>query len=68
MRVRLTVKLAEVVNGVDLSHASEGDILDLDSRDAAMLIAGGWAELVPEPKARRRGSGRDDDRPESADV
>ena len=49
MRVRLTVKLAEMVNGVDLSRHREGDILDLSDRDAAMMIAGGWAELVGDP-------------------
>ena len=48
VRVRLTVKLAEAVNGVDLSHSHEGDVIQLDSRDALMLLAEGWAELVGE--------------------
>jgi hypothetical protein len=50
MLVRLTVKLADMVNGVDLSQWSEGDVIELPARAAAMLIAEGWAELVPEPE------------------
>jgi hypothetical protein len=50
--VRLTRKLAQVIDGVDLSDASVGDRLDLPQRDAGMLIAEGWAE--PEAKGRRR--------------
>lgn len=48
MLVRLTVKLAEVVNGLDLSHCAEGDVIDVTERDAAMLIAEGWAERTTE--------------------
>lgn len=44
MLVRLTKKLAEVVNGLDLSQCAEGDLLDLPERDARMLLAEGWAE------------------------
>jgi hypothetical protein len=46
MVVRLTAKLAEVVNGVDLSRYREGDVIELPARDAAMLLAERWAELV----------------------
>jgi hypothetical protein len=46
MTVRLTKKLADVVNGLDLSHCSEGDVIDLPTRHAQMLIAEGWAEEV----------------------
>lgn len=46
LRVRLIRKLAERLNGVDLSKARVGDSLDLPSKDARMLIAEGWAELV----------------------
>jgi hypothetical protein len=48
MRVRLTVKLADVVNGVDLSRYREGDVIELTRRDAMIMMAGGWAELVTE--------------------
>ena len=50
MRVRLTVKLAEVVEGVDLSAFSEGDLIELSKEDARLLIAGGWAERVREQR------------------
>ena len=46
MKVRLTSKLSELINGVDLSNAREGDVLDLSPRDALVLIAEGWASPV----------------------
>jgi hypothetical protein len=46
MRVRLIMKLAETVNGLDLSHCHEGDIIELSAGQAAMLIREGWAEHV----------------------
>jgi hypothetical protein len=49
LRVRLIRKLAERVNGVDLSKVHVGDSLDLPSKDARLLIAEGWAELVEPP-------------------
>lgn len=54
MLVRLTVKLAEMVNGVDLSPYREGDVVELPERDCDMLIAERWAEpLVPAVQSRR---------------
>jgi hypothetical protein len=50
MYVKLTAKLAEVVEGVDLSAHSEGDVIDLSERDANLLILGGWAQLMPPPE------------------
>ena len=61
MVVRLTAKLAEVVNGVDLSRYQEGDIVELPARDAEMLLAEGWADLVVDSDittSPRRPSGR----------
>ena len=49
LRVRLIRKLAERVNGVDLSKVHVGESLDLPSKDARILIAEGWAELVELP-------------------
>jgi len=43
MRVRLTRRLADYIDGVDLSRRSVGDLLDLPEHDAAMLVAEGWA-------------------------
>lgn len=50
LRVRLVRKLADVLNGVDLSTVRVGDCVDVRARDARMLIAEGWAEVVdPHP-------------------
>ena len=46
MRVRLTRRFAECVDGIDLSTFHVGDLLDLSPHDAGMLIAEGWAALV----------------------
>ena len=43
MRVRLTKKLAEKIDGIDLRGRAIGDTLDLNPRDAAVLVAEGWA-------------------------
>lgn len=48
-RIRLTRKLANSVNGVDLSTRRVGDIFDLRSEDASIVISEGWAELWVEP-------------------
>jgi hypothetical protein len=46
MLVRLTVKLAEVLDGIDLSHCAEGDVIEIADRQGDVLIAEGWAERV----------------------
>lgn len=46
MKVRLTRKFSNLLNGIDLSRYEKGDILDLSPHDADMLIAEGWAERV----------------------
>ena len=46
MHIRLTRKLAEMLNGVDLRAFTVGEVLQLDERYAAMLVAEGWAETV----------------------
>ena len=43
MKVRLTRKLSELIDGVDLSQVRAGDTLDLSPRDALILVAEGWA-------------------------
>ena len=45
MRIRLTRKLADCLDGVDVSHYSAGDVLDLPTREAHLLVAEGWAVL-----------------------
>lgn len=44
--IRLTRKLAGVINGCDLRPYKVGQILDLEDRVALMLLAEGWAEPV----------------------
>ncbi len=51
MEVRLTRKLADAIDGVDLSAFRVGDVLQLPWRSAWLLIAEGWAEMIE----RRRG-------------
>ena len=48
MRLRLIRKLANVINGLDLSRTKVGGIIDLPRREADMLLAEGWAEPVPD--------------------
>lgn len=47
--MRLIRKLAPILNGIDLSKCRVGDVILVPEAVAAMLIAEGWAELVPEP-------------------
>jgi hypothetical protein len=48
-RIRLTRKFANSVNGVDLTNRRVGEIFDLRSDAASILISEGWAELWVEP-------------------
>jgi hypothetical protein len=43
MLVRLTKKLAERIDGVDLSANEPGDMLDLPASEGRLLLAEGWA-------------------------
>ena len=46
MYVRLKKKLANVMDGVDVSHARQGDVLTVSDEQGKSLIAEGWAEVV----------------------
>jgi len=46
-RVRLTRKLALVLNGVDVSRFNVGDVFEVTAEQAEMLIENEWAEAVP---------------------
>jgi hypothetical protein len=50
MKVRLTKKLAECIDGVDLADRRVGEVFELTAEDARLLVAEAWAELV-EPQA-----------------
>jgi hypothetical protein len=54
MKVVLTKKLAECIDGVELNDARVGDVLDLPAPQARLLLAEEWA--VPHRRARSRAS------------
>jgi hypothetical protein len=43
MRVRVIRKLADCVDGVDLSRCGEGDVIDLTEPEARLMFAEEWA-------------------------
>ena len=47
MKIRLTKKLADALNGLDLTTMRVGAVIDLDAPMARMLIAENWAEEAP---------------------
>ena len=51
VQVRLTRKLAEMIDGIDLSKKVVGQTLRLAVREARLLVAEGWAETV-EPQTK----------------
>ena len=57
MRVRLVKKLAEQIDGIDLTRYRVGDFLILPQRASALLIAEGWAELAERRRSARQASG-----------
>jgi hypothetical protein len=50
MKVRLTRKYANEIDGVDLRGHEPGDVFDLSPHDACLLVAEEWAM----PERRRR--------------
>ena len=53
MLVRLTRKLADMIDGVDLSAYRVGQNLHLSLAEARLLIAEGWGEMVERRKRPR---------------
>ena len=43
VRVRLIRKLADTIDGVDLSNYTVGDVLNVEASEARLLVAEGWA-------------------------
>src|SRR5262245_58223736 len=43
MRLRLVRKLADTIDGVDISTYAVGDVIDVDRDEARLLIAEKWA-------------------------
>jgi len=50
MKVRLTRKYAERIDGIDLRGREPGDLLDLSMGEARLLVAEQWA--IPEQRQR----------------
>jgi hypothetical protein len=53
MRIRLTRKLALMVDGVDLTNRRVGEVFEASAGDARTLIAEGWATLADEGRRGR---------------
>jgi hypothetical protein len=56
MRVYLARKLAEKIDGVDLTAYKPGDVVDLPPSEAQLIIAEKWG--IPERRAADRGEQR----------
>ena len=70
MLVRLTRKLADYFNGVDLRQYAVGDEFELPYRAADALIDAGWAEIIDrrgqtDRRASRRTAQRDPTEPDA---
>ena len=52
MYVRLTRKLADSLDGIDVSRVMVGDVIELADAEAAMLISEGWAERTADEAAK----------------
>jgi hypothetical protein len=51
MKVVLTRKLADSMDGIDVARYSVGDVLDLSAAEAQLLVAEKWA--TPERRRQR---------------
>jgi hypothetical protein len=58
VRVWLSRKLAQVINGVDLTGKKVGDVLELSAHDAWLLVADGYAAIDRRVLGDRRASSR----------
>jgi hypothetical protein len=52
MRIRLTRKLADQMDGIDLKGQEVGSLLDLPEAEASLLVAEDWAILERRMKER----------------
>jgi hypothetical protein len=61
IRVQLIRKLANRLNGVDLTPYSVGQVIELPERAAAVLISEGWALAVQAAPAQEGATGKGSD-------
>ena len=69
MKVRLTRKHAERIDGVDLTGREPGDVLDVSQEEARLLVVEEWA--IPERREHQTRTGRrrrTDDYPDEAEL
>jgi hypothetical protein len=52
MWIRLTRKLAQLLDGIDVSQYKVGDVFELTRAEGELLIAEGWAEPYVRVRAR----------------
>ena len=52
VKVRLTRKFAECLDGIDLSRHRVGEVFTLPVHAARILIAEGWAEMIERRKIK----------------
>ena len=52
MQIQLVRKLANHLDGIDVTAYAQGDVMDLPRRDAELLIAERWAVAYYGPAAR----------------
>jgi hypothetical protein len=57
-RIRLTRKLAATLNGLNVSKVSVGEVMNVSTSDAAMMVAEGWAESLDERDGQDSPRGR----------
>lgn len=53
MKIRLTRKLADAIDGVDLSRKKVGRVINVGRHDAQLLIAEGWGRPADSVGERR---------------
>jgi hypothetical protein len=60
MKVRLTRKFAQFLDGIDLTHRRVGDVIEVPRREAELLLAEEWAAPADDSSRLRATA---DDRP-----
>ena len=58
MKIRLTRKFADLINGIDLSKFHAGETVDMSPEDTRVLMAEGWAEFEGPAAARAKAHDR----------
>jgi len=61
MKVRLVRKLADCLDGIDVTDCEVGDLIDLSPAEAILLVAEGWAAPEDNDAAKGRGASRADE-------